>query len=140
MRFLGSRDVTHPGREGDDLATCLMCWHGSSFLLGNLLLDALVRSCLVEVVSIGIENPLELPLMQDEQMVEALPSHTAQEALADGIGTWSMIRRFEHLDTTRLGNPREGHAKLAIVITDEVLRPTAYGGGLPQRYVRSTRR
>ena len=70
--------------------------------------------------------------MQDEQMVEALPSHTAQEALADGIGTWSMIRRFEHLDTTRLGNPREGHAKLAIVITDEVLWPYTKGGGFPQ--------
>ena len=38
-----------------------------------------LRSCLVEVVYIGIKNPLELPRMQKEQVVEALTSHTAQE-------------------------------------------------------------
>ncbi len=65
---------------------------------------------------------VELILMQDEQVIEALTSHTAQEALTDGIGTWGVIGGCEHLDATGLGNPREGHSKLAIVITDEVLR------------------
>src|SRR6266849_9860698 len=70
--------------------------------------------------------------MQDEQMVEALTSHTAEEAFADRIRSRGVIRRFEHLDATRPGNQREGHAKLAIVITDEVLRPHTKGGGFPQ--------
>ncbi len=64
-------------REGEELAPCLMCWHGSSFRLRNLLLDALVRSCLVEVVHIRVEHALELLLMEDEQMIEALTPHTA---------------------------------------------------------------
>ena len=90
-----------------------------------------MRSCLVEVLEIDIEHPLEVPHMQDEQMVETLPSHTAQETLADRIRSRGVIRRCEDLDVTRLSNPREGHAILAIVITDEVLRSHAKGGGLP---------
>ena len=91
-----------------------------------------LRSCLVEVVYIGIENPLELPLMQDEQMVEALTPHTAQEALADGIGTWGVIGGCENLNATVLGNLRKTHPKLTIVITDEILRPHTKGGGFPK--------
>jgi hypothetical protein len=53
-------------------------------------------------------------------MIEALTSHTAQEALTDGIGAWSVIRGFENLDATRLGNLSEAHTKLAIIIPDEV--------------------
>ena len=78
--------------------------------------------------------------MQDEQMIEALTSHTAQESLTAGIGSRGVIGGFEHLDATCLGNPREGHAKLAIVITDEVLRSHAIGGGFSNRYVQSKRR
>ncbi len=67
--------------------------------------------------------------MQDEHMIETLTSHTTQEALTDGIGSRSRIRSFEHLDVTGLGNPIEGHPKLAIVITDEILRSHPIGCG-----------
>src|SRR5262245_49201630 len=36
---------------------------------------------------------------------------------------------LEHIDATGLGNRSEGHPKLAIVITDEVLRSYAINGG-----------
>ena len=62
-------------------------------------------------------------------MVEALTSGTAQEALADRIRSRGVIRRCENLDATRLGNPREDHPKLGIVIMDEALRPHIKGGG-----------
>ena len=88
-----------------------------------------MRSCLVKVVSIGSQDPLELLLLQDEQVIKTLATHTAQKPLTDGIGTWCVIGRFEYLDVTRLSNPREGHAKLAIVISDEVLRSHPIGGG-----------
>jgi len=51
---------------GDDLATCMLCWQGSGFLLRNLLLDALMRPGSVEVRHIGVEGAVELLLMQDE--------------------------------------------------------------------------
>jgi hypothetical protein len=81
---------------------------------------------------IGIEDAVELLLMQDEQMIEALTPHTAQEPLTDGIGAWGVIGGFENLDATRLDNPREGQPKLAIIITDEVLRSDTESGSFPK--------
>src|SRR5215469_18592862 len=86
-----------------------------------------MRPCPVEICDIRIEHAVELLLLQDEQVIEALTSHISQEALTDGIGPRGVNWRFENLDTTRLGNSIEGHAKLAIVITDEILRSHAIG-------------
>ena len=127
-------------REGEDLAAFGIWWHWPSLWLWNLLLDPLMRPGSVEVVHIRVEHAVELLLMEDEQMIEALTSYTSQEPLTDGIRSRSVIRSFENLDVTHISKPRETHSKLAIVITDEVLRPHAIGGGFPQRYVQSKRR
>ncbi len=49
-------------------------------------------SGLVEVRDVHIEDALELPLMEDQQVVQAFLPHAPQEAFADGIGSWRMIR------------------------------------------------
>src|SRR5215470_701082 len=54
--------------------------------VGDLLPNPLMRPCLVEIGDIRMEYTVELLLMQDEQIIEALTSHTAQAALTDGIG------------------------------------------------------
>src|SRR6266567_798313 len=99
-----------------------------------------MRSGSVEIVHIRIEHAVELFLMQDEQMIKALTSHTAQEPLTDGIGSRGVIGGFENLDVTRSSQPRETHSKLAIVITDEVFRTHPIGSGFSNRYVPSKRR
>jgi len=70
--------------------------------------------------------------MQDEQMIEALTPYTAEEPLTDGMRARDVRRSFKNLNVTRLRNPSEAHPKLAIVITDEVLRPHTKGGGFPK--------
>ena len=70
--------------------------------------------------------------MQDEQMIEALAPSTAQKPFTNGIRSRSVIRYCENLDVTCLRNPCEAHPKLAIMITDEVLRSLAIGGSLPE--------
>ena len=80
-----------------------------------------MRSCLVEVPHIRIEDTLELPLMKDQQMVQAFLSDASQEALADGIGSWGMNRRFEDLDRARFRHTSKARSKLAVVITNQVL-------------------
>ncbi len=75
---------------------------------------------------------LVLLLMEDEQLIEAFTSDTAQEPLTDGIGSRGVIRRCENLNATRLGNLRKTHPKLAIVVPDEILRSHAIGRGLPK--------
>jgi hypothetical protein len=107
-------------------------WRRSSFLLGNLLLDPLMRPGSVEVVYISAQYPLELLLMQDEQVIETLASHTSKKAFTDGIRLRDVIGYFEHLDSTRLRNPFEAQPKLTVMITDEILRPFTIGGGFPK--------
>jgi hypothetical protein len=124
-------------RKGEDLAAFGMWWHWLSLWLWNLLFDPLMRSSSVEGVHICAQHPVKLLLMEDEQMIEALTSYTSQEPFTDGIRSRCVIRGFENLDVTRLSKPREAHPKLAIVITDEVLRPHTKGGGFPKRYVQS---
>ena len=97
-----------------------------------------MRSSLVEILDIGVKHTMELLLMQDKQMIEALALYTAQKPFTHGIRSRSVIWYGENLDVTCLREPCEACPKLAIVITDEILRPLAIGGSLPQRYVRST--
>ncbi len=91
-----------------------------------------MRPGLVEVLGIGVEYSVELLLLEDEQMIEALAPHTPEKAFTDGIRSRGVIWYCENLDVTRLGNPCEAHPELAIMITDEILRPLSKGGGLPQ--------
>jgi hypothetical protein len=48
-------------------------------------------SCLVEVGHIRLEDAVELPLLQDEQVIEALTPDTAQKPLTAGIGSRGVV-------------------------------------------------
>jgi hypothetical protein len=102
-------------------------------LLRNLLLDTLIRPGSVEIVYRRVEHAVELLLMQDEQMIEALTPYTAEKPLTNGIRARSVKRSFEKLTATRSGHSNEAYPKLAIIITDEILRPHTKGGGFPNR-------
>src|SRR5262249_48083670 len=119
-------------REGEDLPACGIWWQWFQWRLWNLLLYALMRPGSVEVVDIGIEHALELLLMEDEQMIEALTSHTAQEALTDGIRARGVIRRFENLDSAGGGHTRKTGSKFAITIANEILWSLSISGCLSQ--------
>ena len=90
-------------------------------------------SCLVEVGHIGIEDTLELLLMQDQQVIEACLPHAPQEALADGIGSGCMIRRFENLDATGLRHTSKAGPKFTVVISNEIFRCVPIRGGFSKR-------
>src|SRR5260370_38271977 len=88
----------------------------------------------IEVLNVGVERAVELLLMEDEQVIETLASYTSEKPFTDGIRSRGVIRRFEHLDVTRLRNSREAHPKLSIIITHEVLPPLAIRGVPPQAF------
>jgi hypothetical protein len=126
--------------QGEDLASLVIQRNRLTIPFWNLLPDALMRPGSVEVVYIGSQDPLELLLMQDEQVIETLTTHTAQKAFTDRIGPWCVVRRFQYLDAAGCGHAREIGSKLVITITDEILRTLTIGSGFPNRYVRSKRR
>jgi hypothetical protein len=78
-------------------------------------------SCLVEVRDVCIEDALELPLKEDQQMVEACLPNASQKAFADHIGSGSVIRGLENLNRTRGCYPSKARPEFAIVITNEIL-------------------
>jgi hypothetical protein len=86
----------------------------------------------IEVVYIRVEYALELLLMQDEQMIEALAPHAPEKPLTDGIRSRGLIRCFEDLNVTRLCNTGEVPPELAIVIPNEILRSLSKGCGFSQ--------
>jgi len=70
--------------------------------------------------------------MKDQQVVEAFLPHTPQEALADRIGSGSMIRRFEDLHAARCCHSGEMGPKLALMIANEVPGRLSIGSSFPQ--------
>jgi hypothetical protein len=75
---------------------------------------------------------MQMPLVQDQDVIQAGSSHTAQESFTDGIGAFRVIRRCENLDATYGCHSSETRAKLALMIAHEVLRRVSIGSGLPQ--------
>lgn len=55
-------------------------------------------SGLIEVGDIGVEDPRELLLMQDEQIIEALTTNAPQAALTVRVGAGSVERGLQHFD------------------------------------------
>jgi hypothetical protein len=89
-------------------------------------------SCLVEVGHIHIEHPLELLLLEDQQVVQTFLPYTPQEALADGIGSGCMLGRFENLNCTCRRHTSEQGPKFAIVIPNQELWRLSIRRGFPQ--------
>ena len=79
-----------------------------------------------------MQDTMQLLLLQDEQVIETLSTHTAQKPFTDGIGPWRMIWRFEYLDAAGCGHASETGSKFAITITNEILRRLSIGSCLPQ--------
>jgi len=92
----------------------------------------LMRSCLIEIRDVCIEDTLELLLLQDQQVVQALLPHTSQEAFTDGIGSGSVIRGLEKLDATGRRYPEETGSKLAVVITNQIFGCMPIRGSFPK--------
>jgi hypothetical protein len=84
--------------EGEDLATIVIWRDGLTMPFWNLLFDALMRSGSIEVLDIGMQDTMQLLLLEDEKVIETLSTHATKKPFADRIGLWCVVRRGEHLD------------------------------------------
>src|SRR5258708_19689872 len=75
---------------------------------------------------------MQLPFITDQDVVRALSPNAPQKAFTGRIGSWRLIGCFQYLDAARCCNARETRSKLAIMITDEILRSLAIRSRLPQ--------
>ena len=99
---------------------------------GHRLAEALVRPRVVEVGDILAEHAREVALAEDEQVVQALTAHAAQEPLAGRIRARRAIGCAQDLTAAGRRDTRESGPELAVVVTDQVARALAERGGLAQ--------
>ena len=91
-----------------------------------------LRSGSIEVLDVGMQDTVQLPLVKDEQVIETLAPHAAEKPFTDGIGSRGVIGRFQYFNAARYGHAREIGSKLGITIADEILRFLSIGSRFPQ--------
>ena len=87
---------------------------------GDRLLDALMRSGMVEVLVALLHRPVEMSFAQDQDEVKALSPKAAEESLANSVGLGCVERRFEHVNLC--GHSFERLTVLAVVVPDQESR------------------
>jgi len=72
-----------------------VCTQHVFWWIRNTLTNPLMRSRTIEIRDILADDTMEMSLTQNEDMIQAFASYTANEALADRIGLWCCNRCFE---------------------------------------------
>lgn len=86
-------------REGN-YPPFLLCWGLAVGRFGNLLGDALMWPRSVEISNVFFDDPIQLLVAEDQQMIQAFAAHAAHEAFAYRIGARRTIRNLHTLNPT----------------------------------------
>jgi hypothetical protein len=89
---------------------------------GNLSVDALMGTCSVEVPNVGLDLAMQMPIAENQDMVQQFTLDAANETLAVRVGLGCFDGRMDHINASALGNAFELVIKLAIVVTNEKTR------------------
>ena len=88
-----------------------------------MLVNSLMRSSVIEVPHVCFEETVELLFMKDEEVIQAFSPHAPQKAFADGIRSWSSVRRSKYFDATRCCHPCKTLPEFAVIISNQIARP-----------------
>jgi len=88
----------------------------------TLLLERLMGSRAMVIDHVFLEHPLEMPLVQDQHVVQTFLTHGPDPPLRKGVGLWCVIGRLDDCDTLGSKDGIEGHCEFAITIMNEEVR------------------
>jgi len=91
-----------------------------------------VRARPVEIRDVFAEHAGQMPLAEDEDVVQALTAHAPQEPLAGGIRPRRARGRAQDADAAARGDLRERGPEFAVVVADQVPRALVERRGLAQ--------
>jgi hypothetical protein len=86
----------------------------------------------MKVEDIGIEKSVELPLMEDQEMIQAFSPHASQKAFTHGIRLRRSVRRAKDFDAARGCYSGEMRAEFTVVIPDQIFWRVSIGGRFSQ--------
>ncbi len=99
---------------------------------GDSLPDPLVRPRGVAVRHVLPQHTPQLPLTQDEDVIQALAPHTAEEPLAGGVRPWCPDGGAQDRDPATRRDAVERRPVLAVVVADEEAGALVERRGLAQ--------
>src|SRR5258706_8108147 len=89
-------------------------------------------SGLIEIHNIRFEQPRELLLMQNEEVIQTFSPHALQKTFTDSICLRSSIRRSKHLDATDGCHSCKIRAEFLVIIPDKVFWSLPIRSRFPQ--------
>jgi hypothetical protein len=92
----------------------------SRWLARDSLLYPLMGVGVVEVPLILFHQPIQMPLAQDQEVVQALTPHATQKSLTDGISLRRSIRGPQHLNPGPRSYPCEGSTILVVIVPNQI--------------------
>src|SRR5882724_2539056 len=99
----------------------------------HALSDPLVRPCDVEIVeAVLLQHVLDVPLAEDDDVIETVAPDAAEKSLANRIHEWRLDCRPKNAHAGALCNTVEVGAELALVVANDELGPDAEGRGRPE--------
>jgi hypothetical protein len=101
-------------------------------VVGNLLVDTLMRTRSVVVADVFSDNPVQMTFSQQDEEIETLTPEAAPEALADRVGLWGPRGNQQNVNARPLYHPPKHLTKLTIPIPDEKTWFLIVWGGFPQ--------
>jgi len=94
--------------------------------------ETLMRPCNVEERAVLLQHVFEVPLAEDDDVIEALAPDAAKESFADGVHERSLNGRPKNADTGTGGGAVEVSAELAVVVANDELGSGAEGRGFTE--------
>ena len=85
----------------------------------------------MKIRDILADDAVEMPLTQDENMIQAFASHTPNEPLADRISLGCLHRGHEHVNLPVLGHSGEASSILLVIVSDQKAWTLGIGRGFP---------
>ncbi len=98
----------------------------------NPLPKPLVGPSLIEIQDIGLEEAVELPLMEDQEMIQTFSPHTSQKTFTNGICLGSSVRRSKHFDATGGCHACKMQSEFPVVIPNQLFGRLPIRSCLPQ--------
>jgi hypothetical protein len=98
------------GVEGD---------HGSRIVVGRVLIEALVRPMVIEMVHVLVEDGAGVSFVVGQHSVGALFADAADEPLGIAVRSWGLGRDLDDVETFGGEDGIESSSELAVPVTDQ---------------------
>jgi len=106
-------------RDRYDLPVLLLEKWGKGRWVGNLLINTLMGTAVIEEFDALVDHPLTMALAEEQDTIQAFAPDAAEKALTQRIGTRSLAGCVEQVNVSTSNGPFKREAILVIIVTNQ---------------------